>query len=68
MVDDHRILLEGMKNLIHPPFEVKDVASSGKEALDLIKTSEYDLLITDYEMPGLTGLELLKAAKVVQPK
>lgn len=68
LVDDHRILLEGLKNLIQSPFELKDTASSGAEALALIKTNEYDLLITDYEMPGLTGLELVKAAKVAQPE
>ena len=68
LVDDHRILLEGMKNLIHPPFELKGAVASGTEALALIKSTEYDLLITDYEMPGLTGLELVKAAKAAQPE
>jgi two-component system, NarL family, nitrate/nitrite response regulator NarL len=68
LVDDHRILLEGMKNLIQSPFELKDTAASGKEALALIKSTEYDLLITDYEMPGFTGLELVKAAKASQPE
>ncbi len=68
LVDDHRIFLEGIKNLIQQPFEVKDTASSGNEALKLIKASEYDVLITDYEMPGINGLELVKAAKAVQPE
>jgi two-component system nitrate/nitrite response regulator NarL len=68
LVDDHRILLEGMKNLIKDPFVVTDVASSGTEALNLIKSNDFDLLITDYEMPGITGAELVKAAKVAQPE
>jgi two-component system nitrate/nitrite response regulator NarL len=68
LVDDHRIFLEGMKNLIQEPFEVKDTASSGKEALELIKASEFDLLITDYEMPGINGLELVKAVRIAQPE
>lgn len=68
LVDDHRIFLEGLKNLIQEPFEVKDTANSGKEALDLLKSAEFDLMITDYEMPGINGLELVKAARMAQPE
>jgi two-component system nitrate/nitrite response regulator NarL len=68
LVDDHRIFLEGLKNLIQEPFEVKDTANSGKEALELIKSSEFDVMITDYEMPGINGLELVKATRVAQPE
>lgn len=67
LVDDHPILLEGMKNLIRDPFEVTHTATSGLAALDYIKSTEFDLLITDYEMPGITGLELVKAARIAQP-
>jgi two-component system, NarL family, nitrate/nitrite response regulator NarL len=68
LVDDHPILLEGMKNLIRDPFQVTEVATSGLAALELIKTTDFDLLITDYEMPGMTGLELVKAARQAQPE
>jgi two-component system, NarL family, nitrate/nitrite response regulator NarL len=68
LVDDHRIFLEGLKNLVQLPFEVKDVATSALEAISLIKANDYDVLITDYEMPGLTGLELVKAAMAAQPE
>ena len=67
LVDDHPILLEGMKNLLQKPFEATHVATSGLMALELIKTTDFDLLITDYEMPGMTGLELVKAARKAQP-
>ena len=70
LVDDHRILLEGVKNLVNslPRFEVADTATTGSQALDLIKRNDYEILITDYEIPGLTGLELIKAARAVQPE
>src|ERR1044071_7257742 len=69
LVDDHRILLDGVKNLLadSPDFEVKDTATSGKEALQLLKSNEYDIMVTDYELPELTGLELIRAAKSVLP-
>lgn len=69
LVDDHRILLDGVKNLLanSKEFEVKGTAASGREALELMKANEYDILVTDYELPELTGLELIKAAKTVLP-
>ncbi len=70
MVDDHRMLVDGLKNLINnlPRFNVADVATSGNMALDLIKRNDYDVIVTDYEMPELTGLELIKAARAVHPE
>ena len=68
LVDDHRILLEGMRSLVQEPFEVKEIAASGMEALGFIKTTEFDLMITDYAMPCLNGSELVKAAKAAQPE
>lgn len=68
LVDDHRILLEGMISLIQEPFFTKETASSGEEALRFIKSTDFDVMITDYEMPGITGLELVKAARAAQPE
>ena len=38
-------------------------AGSGREALARLAESEYDLLVTDYDMPGMTGTEMLKIAQ-----
>ena len=37
-------------------------AGSGREALDLLAATPYDLLVTDYDMPGMTGTEMLQIA------
>jgi len=68
LVDDHRILLEGVKSLIQDPFEVKATAASGREAIELLKNQEFDVLVTDYQMPEITGLELVKVARAAQPE
>ena len=70
LADDHRILLDGLNSLIDSSetFKVKHAAAGGQEALDYLKKHDYDILVTDYEMPGLTGLELTKAAKAIQPE
>lgn len=43
-------------------------AADGDEALALLKTSEFDLLLTDIEMPGLSGLELANWCQQHKPK
>jgi two-component system, NarL family, nitrate/nitrite response regulator NarL len=70
LADDHRIMSDGLNSLIESfhSFTVKNIANSGGEALDFLKRNDYDILITDYEMPGLSGLELVKAARTVQPE
>lgn len=35
-------------------------AGSGREALTLLAEGTYDLVVTDYDMPGMTGTEMLK--------
>ena len=47
--------------------EIK-TAANGLEALDLLKKEPFDLLITDVRMPGMSGIELLKEAKRLNPK
>jgi two-component system NtrC family response regulator len=44
------------------------VAPNGEEALERVKAHTLDLAIVDYKMPGLTGLEVLKKAKLLTPQ
>ena len=49
-------------------FDVR-AARSGPEALDLLREGPAtDLLLTDLRMPGMDGLELLKAARTISPE
>ena len=42
-------------------------AASGEEALDLMKKSHFDVILTDIRMPGLSGVDLLKRIKDQAP-
>ncbi|MFH0966221.1 MAG: response regulator [Methanobacteriota archaeon] len=61
VVDDLEALLEVVKYILesNEGFYV-DTAKSVEEALSLLKTHEYDIIISDYYMPEVNGLEFLK--------
>jgi DNA-binding NtrC family response regulator len=42
-------------------------ADSGERALELLSTGNYDLLITDLKMPGISGLDLIKKIREISP-
>lgn len=61
VVDDHGIMREGLKQLFNlsGDIEVAGEASSGAEALDMLRNGKFDMLITDLNMPGLGGIDLV---------
>jgi CheY-like chemotaxis protein len=44
-----------------------DTATNGRDALDIFKTKDFDIVFLDENMPGLTGLETLTEIKTVNP-
>jgi two-component system response regulator DesR len=60
LAEDQNMILGALAALLEleGDFEVVGQASNGLDALELVKTVVPDLLVTDIEMPGLTGLEL----------
>lgn len=44
-----------------------DCVNDGEEAMILIEKSNYSLLITDYEMPRINGIELAKKVRNLMP-
>lgn len=70
IVDDHHIVLDGLKSLFNQDdqFQVLATAQTAEEALDLVATHQPDILLTDYRLPGLSGLELAVKVKEKHPK
>jgi DNA-binding NtrC family response regulator len=64
--DDRGILHTCRKILNHTGYDVT-TALDGNDALNLLKSSHYDLLLVDLKMPGLSGLETLTLAKKIDP-
>ena len=63
-VDDYQTMLRIISNLLQQlGFRNIDTASSGDEALDMINNNYYGLIISDWNMEPMTGLQLLKEVR-----
>lgn len=69
LVDDHQIVRQGLINLIalESDLQVADEASSGAEALNLIRKNEYDIVVLDISMPDKNGVDTLHDLKHIAP-
>ena len=61
IVDDFSTMRRIIKGLLHElGFNNIEEADVGNTALPLLKAGNFDFLVTDWNMPGMTGLDLLK--------
>ena len=64
VVDDFSTMRRIIKNLLHDlGYANVAEADDGKTALPILKAGGVDFLITDWNMPGMPGLELLKQVR-----
>jgi HD-like signal output (HDOD) protein/CheY-like chemotaxis protein len=68
-VDDEPNILDGLMRLMRPMRDRWQMAfaTGGAEALEMLRTSAVDLVVSDMRMPGMSGLELLEAVKADYP-
>lgn len=62
VVDDDPINLRVLKNILDTDFDIA-TATSGHQALELLNTREWDLVITDAMMPNMSGYELTRTIR-----
>ena len=69
IVDDEKIEREGLKYLLSMEDGERKIyeASNGRQALQIIRTEDIQLLLTDIKMPHMDGLELARKAKEEKP-
>lgn len=64
IVDDFSTMRRIIKNLLRDlGFNNTHEADDGTTALPLLQGGDYDFLVTDWNMPGMQGIDLLKAVR-----
>jgi DNA-binding NarL/FixJ family response regulator len=65
IVDDSEVARNHVRKMLSPTYQCY-VAASAAEAIDLISISNFEAIISDVEMPGMSGVELLKKVKSME--
>ena len=69
IVDDHAIVRTGLKDFFsqHVDLRVVGEAASGREAIDLVRSTEIDVLVMDLSMPGQSGIDAIAMIRAKAP-
>jgi CheY-like chemotaxis protein len=67
LVDDNRQGLIARKSLLQELGYNISTATSGDEALELFAKQNFDVVVTDYKMPRMDGIELIRRVRSAQP-
>jgi two-component system response regulator HydG len=67
VVDDEQGIRESLKRMLERQDYKVLLAANGKEGLDQLREHRVNVVLTDLRMPGMDGMDLLKAARTVAP-
>ena len=69
VVDDHNLVLDGVKLMLNnvEGIECKSAFTNARDALAYLEKEKIDIIISDIEMPELSGIEFCKQAKLSFP-
>ena len=68
LIDDELPSLEIMQDVLEPAGHKCVIYQNPKQAVEAYKMGEFDLVLTDFKMPGMNGIEVLKSIKEYNPK
>lgn len=68
VVDDDKLVLASLKATLEREGYIVFTATGGAEALDILNEQPIDLIVCDQRMHDMTGIEVLKRAKIIRPE
>ena len=63
LADDHKIIIEGLKNLLKGEFEIVGSVEDGRALVEQASTLYPDVIVADISMPQLNGIEAARQIK-----
>lgn len=66
-MDDHRLVVQGLQQMLARRYDVVGVAYAGDELLQLLRRTPADVVLLDLSLPGRGGLELLPEILALRP-
>jgi len=67
IIDDETVIREGLRRILEGEGYTTELCASGCAAMDKIQNIDVDLIITDLKMPGMSGIDVLKSIRILQP-
>jgi len=67
VVDDEAVIRESVRRSLEKEGWRVETAPGGHLGLEMMQKQEFDVVLTDLKMPGMGGMDVLKAIKVLQP-
>lgn len=67
LADDHPLILEGLKKLLEPDFEMVGTVTNGRALLKAAEKLKPDLILADLSMPGIDGVEATRRLRATVP-
>ena len=64
IADDHRLVMEGLMNLLKDHVDVVGTVSDGSKLIETARRLQPDVIVTDLSMPGMSGIEALRRLRV----
>ena len=69
IVDDHPVVIEGLMTALrsNPDLQISAHASHGKQAIDIVRSSDVEVVLLDINLPDMDGIEVCKILKKESP-
>jgi len=68
LVDENQNGLAARKSFLQEKGYAITTATNGEEALEAVSKGEFDLMVTDFRMPKMNGIELIGRVRALQPQ
>lgn len=67
LADDHKIVLDGLKMILEPEFEIVETVEDGRALVSAAQKLAPDVIVVDISMPLLNGIEAIRQIRKLDP-